>query len=33
MLPRKIFENLYTEMAILVLFKQLLGKVYHIFSP
>ena len=26
MLPRKIFENLYIAMAILVLFEQFLGK-------
>ena len=30
MLPRKIFENLHTAMAILVLFKQFLRKVCHI---
>ena len=33
MLPRKIFENLHTVMAILVLFKQFLGKARHIFGP
>ena len=33
MLPRKIFENLHTVMAILVLFKQFLGKVCHNFGP
>ena len=32
MLPRKSFENLHTIMAILVLFKQFLGKVCHIFG-
>ena len=31
MLPRKNFEKLHTVMAILVLFKQFLEKVYHIF--
>ena len=33
MLPRKRFENLHTVMAILVLFKQFLGKVCHILAP
>ena len=33
MLPRKKFENLRTVMAILVLFKQFLRKVCHIFEP
>ena len=28
MLPRKIFENLHTVVAILVLFKQFLGKFF-----
>ena len=31
--PRKIFENLHTVMAILVLFKQFLDKLCHIFWP
>ena len=29
MLPRKFFENLHTAMAILVLFKQFLGKLSY----
>ena len=33
MLPWKIFENLYTVMAILVLFIQFLGKACHTFGP
>ena len=33
MLPRKIFENLVTAMAILVLFEQFLRRVCHIFGP
>ena len=33
MLFRKIFENLHTVTAILVLFKQLLGKICHILLP
>ena len=33
MLPRKIFENLPTAMAILVLFEQFSGKVYSYFWP
>ena len=33
MLPRKIFENSHTAKAILVLFKQLLSKVCHVFDP
>ena len=33
MLPWKIFKNLQTAMAILVLFEQFLRKVYHIFGP
>ena len=33
MLLRKIFQNLHTAMAILVLFEQSLGKVCHIFGP
>ena len=33
MLSRKIFENLHTAMAILVLFEQFLRKVCHIFGP
>ena len=33
MLPRKNFENLRTEMAVLVLFEQFLRKVCHIFGP
>ena len=33
MLTRKSFENLHTVMAILVLFKQFLGKDYHILAP
>ena len=33
MLPRKIFENLHTAMAILVLFEQFLRKVCRIFGP
>ena len=33
MLSRINFENLHTAMAILVLFKQFLGKVGHIFVP
>ena len=33
MLPLKIFENLHTEIAILVLFEQFLRKVCHIFGP
>ena len=33
MLPRKIFENLHIVMAILVLFKQFLGKVCHFLAP
>ena len=32
MLPRRIFENLHTAMAILVFFKQFLGEVGHIFG-
>ena len=32
MLPQKIFENLHTSTAILVLFQQFLGKVGHIFG-
>ena len=32
-LPRKIFDNLFTAMAILVLFKQFLGKVCSYFWP
>ena len=31
--PRKKCENLHTEMAILVLFKQFLRKVCHFFGP
>ena len=31
--PRKNFQNLHTVMAILVLFKQFLGNVCHIFGP
>ena len=30
MLPRENFKNLHTVMAILVLFKQFLGKVCHV---
>ena len=33
MLPRKIFENLHTAMAILVLFEQFINKVGHSFWP
>ena len=33
MLPRKIFENLHTAMAILVLFELFLRKVCHISGP
>ena len=33
MLPRKIFENLHTVMAILALFDQLLGKFCLNFLP
>ena len=33
MLSHKIFENLHTAMAILVLFEQFLKKVSHIFGP
>ena len=33
MLPQKIFENLHTAMAILVLFEQFLRKVCYIFGP
>ena len=33
MLPRKVFKNLYTAMAILVLFERFLRKVCHIFDP
>ena len=33
MLPRKIFENLHTVMAILVLFEQFSGKVCLYFWP
>ena len=33
MLPRKIFENLHTEMAVLVLFEQFSGKVSLYFWP
>ena len=33
MLPRKNFENLHTEMAILVLFERFLRKVCHVFGP
>ena len=32
MLPRKIFENLHTAMAILVLFEEFFTKVRHIFG-
>ena len=32
MLPRNIFENLHTAMAILVLFEQFLRKVCRIFG-
>ena len=32
MLPRKIFENLHTVIAILVIFEQFLRKVCHIFG-
>ena len=31
--PRKIFENLHTVIAILVLFEQFLRKGCHIFYP
>ena len=31
--PSENFENFHTAMAILVLFKQFLGKVCHIFGP
>ena len=33
MLPRKIFENLHTVVAILVLFEQFLSKFYLNFLP
>ena len=33
MLPRKIFENLYTVVAILALFEQFLGKFCLNFLP
>ena len=33
MLPHKIFENLHTVVAILVLFEQFLGKVCLNFLP
>ena len=33
MLFRENFVNLHTAMAILVLFKQVLGKACHIFAP
>ena len=33
MFPQKNFQNLHTAMAILVLFKQILGKARHIFGP
>ena len=33
MLPRKIFENLHTVMAILVLFEKFSGKVCSDFWP
>ena len=33
MLPRKMFENLHTEVAILVLFEQFLGKLCLNFLP
>ena len=33
MLPRKIFENLHTVMAILVLFEQFSGKFCLYFWP
>ena len=33
MFPRKIFENLHTVMAILVLFKQFLEKLVTFFAP
>ena len=33
MLPRKTFENLHTEMAVLVLFEQFSGKVILYFWP
>ena len=33
MLPRKIFENLHTVVAILVLFEQVLGKFCLNFLP
>ena len=33
MLTQKIFENLHTAMAILVLFEQSLGKVCSYFWP
>ena len=33
MLPRKMFENLYTVMAILVLFEQFLDKLCLSFWP
>ena len=33
MLPRKIFENLHTVMANLVLFEQFSGKVCSYFWP
>ena len=33
MLPQRNFENLHTEMAILVVFEQFLRKVCHFFAP
>ena len=33
MLPRNIFENLHTVMAILALFEQFSGKFAHVFGP
>ena len=33
MLPRKIFENLHTVGAILILFEQFLGKFWLNFLP
>ena len=33
MLPRKNFENLHTEMAIVVLFEQFLRKICYILDP
>ena len=33
MLPREIFENLHTLMAILVSFKQVFENACHIFGP